>query len=99
MVENFYAEPKLLSLTTRIAFGATCFFAGLSGGLHALQLNYVTVESVFGIRVPLFVIMMSILVSDSGIDALGIRIENFVPGHWRFADETIIRESEQPQYW
>ncbi len=44
-----------------IAFGATCFFAGLSGGLHALQLNYVTVESVFGIRVPLFVIMMSIL--------------------------------------
>jgi predicted deacetylase len=40
-----------------------------------------------------------ILVSDSGIDALGIRIESFVPGKWRFSDETVIRETEPPQYW
>ncbi len=39
----------------------SCFFAGLSGGLHALQINYVAVESVFNIRVPLFVILMSVL--------------------------------------
>jgi len=39
----------------------SCFFAGLSGGLHALQINYVAVESVFNIRVALFVILMSIL--------------------------------------
>jgi branched-chain amino acid transport system permease protein len=39
----------------------SCFFAGMSGGLHALQINYVTVESVFNIRVPLFVILMSVL--------------------------------------
>ncbi len=34
-----------------------------------------------------------------GIDALGIRIESFVPGRWRFADETLIRNTEAPQYW
>lgn len=39
----------------------SCFFAGLSGGLHALQINYVAVDSVFNIRVPLFVILMSVL--------------------------------------
>jgi hypothetical protein len=40
-----------------------------------------------------------VLVSDGGIDALGIRIESFVPGRWRFADETRIRDTEAPQYW
>lgn len=40
-----------------------------------------------------------VLVSDAGIDALGIRVESFVPGRWRFADETRIRDSEAPQYW
>jgi hypothetical protein len=40
-----------------------------------------------------------VLVSDSGIDALGIRIESFAPGRWRFADETRIRDTEAPQYW
>lgn len=44
-----------------VIFGITCFFAGLSGGLHALQLSYITVEGVFSIRVPLFVILMSVL--------------------------------------
>jgi hypothetical protein len=40
-----------------------------------------------------------VLVSDEGIDALGIRIESFVPGRWRFADETHTRDTEAPQYW
>lgn len=40
-----------------------------------------------------------VLVSDAGIDALGIRIETFAPGRWRFADETRIRDTEAPQYW
>ena len=40
-----------------------------------------------------------VLVSDAGIDALGIRIETFAPGRWRFADETHIRDTEAPQYW
>lgn len=40
-----------------------------------------------------------VLVSDAGIDALGVRIESFAPGRWRFADETGIRESSAPQYW
>jgi branched-chain amino acid transport system permease protein len=43
------------------ALGISCFFAGLSGGLHALQITFVTVEDVFNIRVPLFVILMSVL--------------------------------------
>lgn len=44
-----------------IVLAISCFFAGLSGGLHALQINYVAVDSVFNIRVPLFVILMSVL--------------------------------------
>lgn len=40
-----------------------------------------------------------VLVSDSGIDALGVRIESFVPGQWRYAEETLIRDSEPPQHW
>lgn len=40
-----------------------------------------------------------VLVSDGGIDALRIRIESFVPGRWRFADETHSRGTEAPGYW
>jgi hypothetical protein len=40
-----------------------------------------------------------VLVSDAGIDALGVRIESFAPGRWRFADETLTRETETPQEW
>jgi branched-chain amino acid transport system permease protein len=39
----------------------TSFIAGLSGAIHSLQIGYVTIEDVFSIRVPLFVILMSIL--------------------------------------
>ncbi len=39
------------------------------------------------------------LVSDAGIDGLGVRIESFAPGRRRFAEETRIRDSEAPQYW
>ncbi|MDR7523722.1 MAG: branched-chain amino acid ABC transporter permease [Armatimonadota bacterium] len=35
--------------------------AGLSGGLHALQVRYVTADAVFALRVPLLVIMMCVL--------------------------------------
>lgn len=44
-----------------IAFGLTAFLAGLSGAVHSLQVSYVTIEEVFNIRVPLMVILMSIL--------------------------------------
>jgi hypothetical protein len=40
-----------------------------------------------------------VLVSDGGIDALGVRIESFAPGRWRFAEQTLVRETEAPQYW
>lgn len=40
-----------------------------------------------------------LLVSDAGIDALGVRIESFAPGRWRFAEETQVRDSEAPEYW
>ena len=44
-----------------IALGLTSFLAGLSGAVHALQVSYVTIEEGFNIRVPLMVILMSIL--------------------------------------
>jgi branched-chain amino acid transport system permease protein len=34
---------------------------GLSGALYALQIGFVTVEGVFGLTIPLFVIVMSVL--------------------------------------
>lgn len=44
-----------------VALGISTFLAGLSGAVHALQISYVTIEEVFNIRVPLMVILMSIL--------------------------------------
>jgi branched-chain amino acid transport system permease protein len=44
-----------------IAFGISAFFAGLAGGMHAVQISYVTVESVFTLTIPLFVILISLL--------------------------------------
>lgn len=44
-----------------IAFGISAFFAGLAGGLHAVQISYVTVEGVFTLTIPLFVILISLL--------------------------------------
>lgn len=43
------------------ALGISAFLAGLSGAVHALQVSYITIEDVFNIRVPLLVILMSIL--------------------------------------
>jgi len=43
------------------ALGANAFLAGLMGGLWSLRLGFVTVDDVFNIRVPLFVILMSVL--------------------------------------
>jgi hypothetical protein len=40
-----------------------------------------------------------VLVSDAGIDALGIRIESFAPGRWRLSDEVHTRDTEAPQLW
>jgi len=43
------------------AFGLSTFFAGMAGGLHAVQISYVTIEGVFRLGIPLFVILMSLL--------------------------------------
>jgi len=43
------------------ALVANSFFSGLMGGVWALQIGFVTVDDVFNIRVPLFVILMSVL--------------------------------------
>jgi len=40
-----------------------------------------------------------ILVSDLAIDALGVKIESFGKGLWRFSDEEQQRTSEPAQYW
>jgi len=44
-----------------VAAVVSAALAGASGGLHALQLNYVMSDSVFTLRLPLFVIIMAIL--------------------------------------
>lgn len=44
-----------------LAIAVTGFLAGASGGVHSLQIGYVTVADVFGLVVPLFVILMSVL--------------------------------------
>jgi branched-chain amino acid transport system permease protein len=44
-----------------LAIAATGFIGGLGGGAWALQLGYVTVENVFTLTIPLFVIVMSVL--------------------------------------
>jgi branched-chain amino acid transport system permease protein len=44
-----------------MAFGISAFFAGLAGGLHSAQISYVTIEGVFTLTVPLFVILISLL--------------------------------------
>jgi hypothetical protein len=40
-----------------------------------------------------------VLVSDSGIDALGVRIESFGRGVWRFGNERRLRKSARRQHW
>lgn len=52
-VPTFRAKMAALAIST--------FFAGLSGAVHAIQIGYVTIEDVFNVRVPLFVIIMSVL--------------------------------------
>lgn len=44
-----------------VALGVNAFFAGLMGGVWSLQIGFVTIEDIFNIRVPLFVILMSVL--------------------------------------
>lgn len=44
-----------------LALGTNAFFGGLMGGVWSLQIGFVTVDDVFNIRVPLFVILMSVL--------------------------------------
>lgn len=43
------------------ALAASCFLAGMAGGIHAVFVTYVTVAETFSINVPLFVILMSVL--------------------------------------
>jgi branched-chain amino acid transport system permease protein len=44
-----------------LAIGLTGLIGGLAGSVYALQIGFVTVEAVFGLGVPLFVIVMSVL--------------------------------------
>jgi branched-chain amino acid transport system permease protein len=44
-----------------IAIGLTGLIGGIAGSIFALQIGFVAVQSVFGLTVPLFVIVMSVL--------------------------------------
>jgi branched-chain amino acid transport system permease protein len=47
--------------TKMLAIGLSGLLGGLGGSVLALQIGFVTVESVFGLTIPLFVIVMSVL--------------------------------------
>lgn len=51
--------PTFRYKTTVLVLSA--FLAAASGGLHAVQINYITTQSVFSLQVPLYVIIMSCL--------------------------------------
>src|SRR5688572_15171725 len=44
-----------------LAIGVSGLIGGLAGSVFALQIGFVTVESVFGLTIPLFVIVMCVL--------------------------------------
>jgi branched-chain amino acid transport system permease protein len=44
-----------------LAIGLSGLIGGLAGSIYALQVGFVTVEGVFGLTIPLFVIVMSVL--------------------------------------
>jgi branched-chain amino acid transport system permease protein len=44
-----------------LAIGISGFLAGASGSVFALQIGFITIEQVFGLTVPLLVIVMSVL--------------------------------------
>lgn len=44
-----------------LAIAASSALAGASGAVHSLQIGYVTVDDVFAVSVPLFVILMCVL--------------------------------------
>ena len=44
-----------------LAIGASGLIGGLAGSVFALQIGFVTVEAVFGLTIPLFVIVMCVL--------------------------------------
>lgn len=44
-----------------LIFTLTGVVAGISGALHAVQVNFVSPATAFGIRIPLFVILMSVV--------------------------------------
>lgn len=40
-----------------------------------------------------------VLVSDTGIDELGVHIESFSPGRWRLSGEDAVHDSEAAHQW
>ena len=44
-----------------LAIGLSGLIGGLAGSVYALQIGFVTVESVFGLTIPLFVIVMAVM--------------------------------------
>ncbi|MGE0737199.1 MAG: ATP-binding cassette domain-containing protein [Alphaproteobacteria bacterium] len=44
-----------------VAFGISCFMAGVVGGIHSVFVSYVTVSETFSISIPVFVVLMCIL--------------------------------------
>jgi len=80
-----------------IAFGISCFIAGVAGAIHAVFVSYVTVAETFSITVPLFVVLMSVLGGarhwiGPAIGAVLVTVLNyaFVGGDWALVGRALI---------
>ena len=80
-----------------VAFGISCFLAGVTGGIHAIFVIYVTVAETFSITVPLYVVLMSVLGGARhwlgpaiGATFVTLLTYAFVGGEWAVAGRAAI---------
>ncbi len=80
-----------------VAFGLSCFLAGVAGGIHAIFVTYVTVAETFSITVPLYVVLMSVLGGARhwlgpavGAAFVTLLTYAFVGGDWAVAGRAVI---------
>ncbi|MBI2158175.1 MAG: branched-chain amino acid ABC transporter permease, partial [Candidatus Rokubacteria bacterium] len=80
-----------------IAFGLSCFLAGVVGGIHAIFVTYVTVAETFSITVPLYVVLMSVLGGARhwlgpavGATFVTVLTYAFVGGEWAVVGRAVV---------
>ncbi len=80
-----------------VAFGLSCFLAGVAGGIHAIFVTYVTVAETFSITVPLYVVLMCVLGGARhwlgpavGATFVTVLTYAFVGGEWAVVGRAVV---------